>query len=123
MKRPSELDYLEEETESLISDLNFFIDWQEQQKEECKKMPMGHPFDSNAEDMIKTSKKKTKKSASKAKKYKPNEVYTDLEFKKNPTWEEVFAEIIENPLNTASIDSFMTNLVENYNSPTRKSAW
>ena len=36
MKRPSELDYLEEETESLISDFNFFIDWQEQQITELK---------------------------------------------------------------------------------------
>ena len=36
MKRPSELDYLEEETESLISDFNFFIDWQAEQIKELK---------------------------------------------------------------------------------------
>ena len=79
--------------------------------EEGKKMPMGIAFDKEAEDMIK------KVGASKAKKKKqpkPNMQYQDLEMRRE-TWEEIFE-----ALGSTSIDTFITNLVDNYYPPRKK---
>jgi maltose-binding protein MalE len=108
----------------------------EEGKNQPKKddLPLGTPFDAEAKKMISASKanaaltiisnyQQKKEEAAGLAKSKSNEVYTDLEYNKRPEWEDIFAEIIKDPANSPTIDSFMANLVENYNPPTRKSAW